>query len=151
MLIQASIEALRTRFDASGLVGTEAVYASRDDDDIAFVAIAANGEITTYKSDGYSDALLEEEIMTLCCAKYDDKLTHLPHEISDDNYDVIDTGSVPSILIELLAAFIVLILGVFCLLIYWLLFSDIEKILIIGAIICLPVILFIFPWAKARG
>ena len=145
MLTQASIEALRLHFDASGLDGSETIYASRHENDTAFVAISSGGMITTFKNDGYPEALLEEEIMMLCCAKYDDRLTHIPREIDNEKFTGAASGSFRSIFIELIVAFIVLILGAFFMLIYWLLFDNLQNVLVIGILICLPVIFFILP------
>ena len=145
MLMQASIEALRARFDVSNLDGTENIYAARCENDVAFVAIALNGNIETFKSDGYPEDLLEQEIMTLCCSQYDDKLIHIPLDLDAERYDKESENLLRIIAIELLAALIVLVLGVFFLLIHWVLFKDLQTILIIGGGICFPVILYIVP------
>jgi len=151
MLTQASIEALRMHFDASGLNGDEAVYASRNgESDIAFVAIAPNSNITTYKNDSYPEELLEEEIMMLCCSKYDDNTIHIPRELKEDQFVIESSGYARGVLIELIVASIALILCAIFLLIYWLLFKDSEKTLIIGAVIFLPVVFFVFSVIKAR-
>lgn len=151
MLTQASIEALRMHFDASELNGNEAIYASRNgESDIAFVAIALDGNITTYKNDSYPEALLEEEIMMLCCAKYDDNAIHLSCEPNEEKFAIEPSGYAHGILIELIVASIAFVLCAVFLLIYWLLFKDSEKTLIIGAVICLPVLFFVFSVIRAR-
>jgi hypothetical protein len=151
MLTQASIEALRMHFDGSGLNGDEAVYASRNgESDIAFVAIAPNGGITTFKNDSYPDALLEEEIMLLCCAKYSDNAVHIPRELDNGKLFTESRRYTRGVLIELIVASIALVLCAIFLLIYWLLFQDSEKTIIIGAVICLPVILFVVSVVRAR-
>lgn len=151
MLTQASIEALRMHFDASELNGDETIYASRNgENDIAFVAIALDGYITTYKNDSYPDKLLEEEIMMLCCTKYDDSAVHLPREVKEDKFVVESSGHTHGILIEVIVALIAFVLCAIFLLIYWLLFRDTEKIWIIGGVICLPVLLFVISVIRAR-
>lgn len=150
MLTQASFEALRMHFDASGLNGNEAVYASRNENDIAFVAIASDGKITTYKNDSYPDELLEEEIIMLCCSKYDDNTVHIPHDFKEDKYTIESSGYARGLLIELIVAMIAFVLCAIFLLIYWLLFKDSEKTLIIGAVICLPVLFFVVSVIKAK-
>jgi len=151
MLTQASIEALRTLFDTSSLNGTETIYAARSENDVAFVAIAPDGNIKTFKSDGYPEDLLEQEIMLLCCTRYDDRLTHIPFEQNSERSDRASANTFSIIMIELLAAVIVLVLGAFFLLIYWVLFKDLQTVLIIGCVICLPVIFYIVPKITAGG
>jgi len=143
------MEALKMHFDCSDLNGDESVYASRNGEkNIAFVAISPNGNITTYKSDNYPDELLGEEIMMLCCVKYKDN--SLPPELNNNKYFIGASEYARGIVIELIVASITVILCVIFLVIYWLLFQDSEKLLIIGAIICLPVIFFIISVFKAR-
>jgi uncharacterized membrane protein len=151
VLTQASIEALKMHFDCSELNGDESVYASRNgEDDIAFVAIASNGNITTYKNDSYPDELLDEEIMILCCTKYSDNSVYIPAEFNSDKYIAEAFDYSRGIIIELIVAAITFVLCAIFLVIYWLLFQDSEKLIIIGAIICLPVIFFIISVFKAR-
>lgn len=151
MLTKASIEALRTKFDASDLDGTESIYAARCENDVAFVAIASDGNLKTYKSDGYPDDLLEQEIMTLCCSQYDNKLTHIPLDLNGERFETESSGSLRIIVMELLVALIVMILGAIFLLIYWVLFRNLQTVLIIGGIICLPVIFYIIPKITAQS
>ena len=151
MLAQASIEALRTRFDASGLNGSESIYASRHgENDIAFVAIAGDGNITTYKSDEYPEDILDQEIITLCCTRYDDRLTHIPQEIDENNIVSYSPGLSRCILIELIVASIGTILWALFLLIYWLLLRDFENMLVVGGVTSLPIIFFILSIINAR-
>jgi hypothetical protein len=150
MLTQASIEVLRTRFDASGLDGNENIYAARNENDIAFVAINPNGIIKMFKSDGYPEDLLEQDIMSLCCSKYDDRLIHIPLDSNIERYDREQSDFFRIIIIELLAAFIVLVLGAFFLLIHWVLFKDLKTVLVIGGAICLIVVFYIIPKLTAQ-
>jgi hypothetical protein len=147
MLVQASIETLRMYFDSSELSGSETVYASQNENEIAFAAITHDGKITTYKSDGYPEELLEQEIMMLCCLKYDDNKVHIGME-KDDKYTAEQSGW--GILVELIVAAIALILCAVFLLIYWLLIQDIKTVMVIGGIICVPVLLFLYTVIKSR-
>jgi len=151
VLTQASIEALKMHFDCSGLNGNEEIYASRNgENDIAFVAIASSGNITTYKNDSYPDELLEEEILMLCCTKYSDNSVHIPCVMDDSKYFVGASGYARGIIIDLIVASITVVLCIIFLLIFWTLFKDSEKTIIIGAVISLPVIFFIISIIKAR-
>jgi hypothetical protein len=150
MLTQASVESLRTYFDTSELDGTETIYAARNGNNVAFVAIASSGSIKTFKNDGYPEELLEQEIMLLCCSQYDDKLTHMPIDTGAEGFSRESEGTLRSIAIEILVAFIVLILGAFFLLIHWVLFKDFQAMLIIGGAISLLVVFYIFPKLTAK-
>ena len=150
MLTQASIEALRTRFDASGLDGTETIYAARHENDVAFVAITPNGNIKTFKSEGYPEDLLEQEIMTLCCSRYDDRMIHISLEPSSERFIKESVGTLRILIIEILVAFIVLVLGAFFLFMYWILFEDLQTVLIIGGVFIFLIIFYIIPKIAMR-
>jgi len=150
MFTQANVEALRTHFDASGLDGTETIYAARNENNVAFIAIAPSGSIKTFKSDEYPEELLEQEIMLLCCSKYDDKLIHMPIDTGAERFSKDSEGILRIFVIEILVAFIVLVLAAFFLMMHWVLFKDFQALLIIGGIISLFVIFYIFPKLTAQ-